>query len=57
MNNLPLRVALIDYELYYPPTRKRITESLKPERIYNKIAVISQWSGLLRNVKIWREVS
>jgi uncharacterized Fe-S cluster-containing radical SAM superfamily protein len=45
--NLPLRFALIDFELYYPPTAKRIVESLKPEQIYNKVVVIGEWSKLL----------
>lgn len=47
--NLPQRFALIDFELYYPPAAKRIAESLKPEQVYNKVAVISEWSKLLKN--------
>jgi len=46
--NLPQRFALIDFELHYPPTVRRIAESLKPEQIYNKVAVISEWNGLLK---------
>jgi uncharacterized Fe-S cluster-containing radical SAM superfamily protein len=45
--NLPRRFALIDYELHYPPTRKRILGSLEPEQIYNKVLVIGEWSKLL----------
>jgi uncharacterized Fe-S cluster-containing radical SAM superfamily protein len=47
--NLPQRFGLIDFELYYPPAATRIANSMKPEQIYNKVVVISEWSKLLRN--------
>jgi uncharacterized Fe-S cluster-containing radical SAM superfamily protein len=46
--DLPQRFAFIDYELLYPPTRERILKTLKPTRLYNKIAVIHTWDRLLK---------
>ena len=45
---LPLRFALIDYELCYPPTWSRIVRSSRPKKIYNKILVIRKWDELLK---------
>ena len=47
--NLPQKFALIDFELTYPPTKKRIVETLKPEEIYNKVAVVSAWNNLIKH--------
>jgi uncharacterized Fe-S cluster-containing radical SAM superfamily protein len=46
--DLPQRFALIDYDLLYPPTRERILKTLKPTRLYNKLAVIRTWDRLLK---------
>lgn len=48
-DNLPLRFALIDYEVdCYLPVVRRIITSSKPEQMYNKILVIDRWSKLLK---------